>query len=196
MKRSRSVDEYIATAEQWQGELQRLREILQSNALTEEVKWGAPCYTWKGKNVVGIGGFKSYFGLWFHQGALLGDDAGVLINAQEGKTKALRQWRMSTARDIKPTIIRRYVKESITNIDAGREIRASRDKSIVVPDELAKAMRRHKGATAAFRKLRPGLQREYAGYVSEAKRDDTKQKRIAKILPMIVAGKGLNDRYC
>jgi uncharacterized protein YdeI (YjbR/CyaY-like superfamily) len=195
MKRARSVDEYIATAEQWQGELQRLREILQGTALTEEVKWGAPCYTWRGKNVVGIGGFKSYFGLWFHQGALLPDDAGVLINAQEGRTKALRQWRMSSASDIKPRLIRRYVKEAIANIGAGREIRAERSKAILAPDELHNALRRYKGATAAFRELRPGLQREYADYVTGAKRDETKQRRIEKILPMIVAGKGLNDKY-
>ena len=195
MKRAKSVDDYIHSAAQWRPELKRLREILKGTELEEAVKWGAPCYTWNGKNVVGIGGFKSYFGLWFHQGALLDDTAGVLINAQEGKTKALRQWRMSAAKDIKPAIIRRYVKESIAHIDAGQEIKADRTKPIVVPGELQNAMRRQKGATAAFRELRPGLQREYANYVAEAKRDETKQRRIEKILPMIVAGKGLNDRY-
>ena len=195
MKRAKSVDDYIRDAAQWQAELGKLREVLKGTKLTEEVKWGAPCYTWKGKNIVGIGGFKSYFGLWFHQGALLKDDAGVLINAQEGKTKALRQWRMSSGRDIKPAVIKRYVSESIAHVDAGREIKADRSKAIVVPDELQNAMRRFKGATAAFRELRPGLQREYADYVANAKRDDTKLKRVEKILPMIVAGKGLNDRY-
>ena len=195
MKRAKSVDDYIRSAAQWQPELKRLRDILKGTQLEEEVKWGAPCYTFNGKNVVGIGGFKSYFGLWFHQGAMLDDKAGVLINAQEGKTKALRQWRMSAARDIKPVVIRQYIKESIAHIDSGREIKADRTKPILVPDELRKAMRRHKGATAAFRQLRPGLQREYANYVAEAKRDETKQRRIEKILPMIFAGKGLNDRY-
>ena len=195
MKRAKSVDDYVRDAGQWQAELAKLRDILKSTKLTEDVKWGAPCYTWKGKNVVGISGFKSYFGLWFHQGALLEDSASVLINAQEGKTKALRQWRMSSAKDIKPAVIKRYVKESIGHIDAGREIKADRSKAIVVPTELQRAMRRCKGATAAFRNLRVGLQREYADYIATAKREDTKQRRIEKILPMIVAGMGLNDRY-
>jgi uncharacterized protein YdeI (YjbR/CyaY-like superfamily) len=159
------------------------------------VKWGGPCYTYTGKNVVGIGGFKSYFGLWFYQGALLKDDRSVLVNAQEGKTKALRQWRMTTGTDIKPAIIKRYVKEAMTLVDQGREIKADRTAPIDVPKELRNAMRRHKGATAAFRKLRRGLQREYVDYVASAKREATKQNRVAKILPMIVAGVGLNDKY-
>lgn len=195
MQRATSVDDYIAKANNWQDELIRLREILCSTPLTEDVKWGAPCYTWKGKNVVGIGTFKSYFGLWFHQGALLKDEKNVLINAQEGKTRALRQWRMTASSEIKPAIIRRYVKEAIAHVDAGREITARRTTSVDVPGELTKAMRKQKGATAAFRSLTPGRQREYSEYVASAKRDATKQSRIEKILPMITAGIGLNDRY-
>jgi uncharacterized protein YdeI (YjbR/CyaY-like superfamily) len=195
MRRAKSVDDYIANASVWKDELIRLRDVLCATPLTEEVKWGGPCYTYKGKNVVGIGAFKSYLGLWFYQGALLKDDESVLINAQEGKTKALRQWRMTTRTDIKPAIIKRYVKEAMTLVDQGREIKADRTAPIEVPKELQNAMRRHKGATAAFRKLRRGLQREYADYVASAKRDATKQNRVAKILPMIVAGVGLNDKY-
>lgn len=87
MKRAKSVDDYVDQSDQWRDEIRRLREILRSTNLLEEIKWGAPCYTCKGKNVVGLGAFKSYFGLWFHQGALLKDDQKVLINAQEGVTK-------------------------------------------------------------------------------------------------------------
>lgn len=195
MQRARTVDDYFRNAAQWEPELRRLRETLLSTGLQETLKWGGPCYTYKGKNVVGVGGFKSYFGLWFHQGALLRDDAGVLINAQEGKTKALRQWRMQSGRDIKPAIIRRYIKEAIDLIESGKEIKADRSKPVDVPEQLQKAMRRHKGATAAFRKLRLGQQREYADFVSAAKREDTKERRIEKILPMISAGIGLNDQY-
>ncbi len=195
MQRAKSVDDYLANAAHWQDELVQLREILKATGLEEEVKWGGPCYTYNGKNVVGIGGFKSYFGLWFHQGALLKDDAGKLMNAQEGKTKALRQWRMLAASDIKPAIIKRYVQEAVALIDGGKEIKADRDKPVEVPDELRRALRRTKGASAAFRGLRKGLQREYAEHVASAKRDDTKQRRIDKVLPMILAGKGLNDRY-
>ena len=195
MQRAKSVDDYIAGASNWQDELIRLREILCSTALTEELKWGAPCYTWKGKNVVGIGAFKSYFGLWFHQGALLKDERNVLINAQEGKTRALRQWRMTSASEIRPQAIKRYVKEAIGHVDAGHEIKARRARTVEVPDDLAKAMRKRKGATAAFRELTPGRQREYAEYVASAKRITTRQSRINKVLPMIAAGIGLNDRY-
>lgn len=195
MGRAKSVDDYIANADLWQNEIRRLHDLLKSTGLTAEIKWGSPCYTHKGKNVVGIGSFKSYFGLWFFQGALLKGANAVLINAQEGKTKALRQWRMTSAQDIKPAIIKRYVKEAMVLVDEGREIKSDRTQPIQVPDELKKAMRRHKGSTAAFARLRPGLQREYADYVASAKRDDTRCKRIAKILPMIIAGVGLNDKY-
>lgn len=195
MKRYKSVDDYIANADDWQTELERLRDILNATALVEEVKWGAPCYTHKGKNVVGLAAFKSWVCLWFHQGALLSDDSRVLINAQEGKTRALRQWRMTSARDIKPAIIKRYVKEAISLVDQGKEIKPERLKTVDVPDELARAMRRHKGATAAFRKLTPGRQREYAEHITSARRDETKQKRIARILPMIASGIGLHDKY-
>ncbi|MGB5334762.1 MAG: DUF1801 domain-containing protein [Woeseiaceae bacterium] len=195
MTRASTVDEYIASADSWQAELARLCEILRSTPLAEEIKWGAPCYTYNGKNVVGVGGFKSYFGLWFHQGALLTDNKGVLLNAQEGKTKALRQWRMNAGKDIKPTIIKRYVKEAIELVEQGKEIKATRDKPVDISAELSKALRQNKGATDAFRRLRPGLQREYAEYINAAKREDTKARRIARVLPMILAGVGLNDKY-
>lgn len=195
MKRVTTVEDYIRELPEWRAEIEQLREILLSSGLTEAIKWGAPCYAHQGRNVVGIASFKSWFGLWFHQGALLADDAGVLINAQEGKTRALRQWRMTSAKDIKATVVRRYVNESVANINAGREIRARTSSSIEIPKQLSSALRRTKGATAAFRELRPGLKREYAEFIASAKREDTKTRRIEKILPMILAGCGLNDRY-
>lgn len=195
MRRTGSIDDYFANIDQWQDELARIRAILRSTPLTEEVKWGAPCYTYDGKNVVGLGAFKSHFGLWFHQGALLHDGEGVLINAQEGKTRAMRQWRMTSPEEIRPAVIKRYVKESIALLEQGRSIGAERDKPVVMPPELDTAFRDHPRAAAAFGRLRKGQQREYADYVTEAKRQDTKLRRIEKILPMIAAGQGLNDRY-
>jgi uncharacterized protein YdeI (YjbR/CyaY-like superfamily) len=195
MKQVKSVDNYIANADAWQGELRRLREILLSTELQEEVKWGGPCYTYDGKNVVGMAGFKSYFGLWFHQGALLKDQNKVLINAQEGRTKALRQWRMQTAKDIKPAIIRSYVKQAIELAKAGKQIAPARNKPLAVPAELTKALQKDKKAGENFKNMRPGLQREYADYISEAKREDTRLRRIEKIMPMIGKGAGLNDKY-
>lgn len=195
MQRHKTVDDYIATATAWQEELDSLRKILCSCKLDETVKWGAPCYTYDGKNVVGIGGYKSYFGLWFFQGALLPDKNEVLSNAQEGKTKALRQWRMTGSAEIKPAIIKRYVNDAIAVVATGSEIKPNRSQPVVVPPELRKAIRRYRGATAAFRGLTTGRRREYADYVANARRDETKKKRIDRILPMIVAGKGLNDKY-
>jgi len=195
MKRARTVDNYISDASNWQAELKRLREILKSTELEEDVKWGGPCYTVDGKNIVGIAGFKSYFGLWFHQGALLKDQKNVLINAQEGRTKALRQWRMHAARDIKPAIIKSYVREAIKLAKEGKKIAPARDKPLVIPAELRRALEKNKSASEKFKNMRLGLQREYADYIAEAKRDDTKLRRIEKILPMISAGTGLHDRY-
>ena len=122
MKRFKTVDEFILGTEQFRDELIKLREILNSTDLEETVKWGAPCYTSAGKNVVGIGAFQSYFGLWFFQGALIDDKNNVLINAGEGKTKALRQWRMTSAKEIKPRVIKSYVKAAIQIVVDGTEI--------------------------------------------------------------------------
>ena len=195
MKRYKTVDDYVASREIWQDEIKRLREILLSTDLTEEVKWGGPCFTFDGQNVVGIGGFKSYFGLWFHQGVLLKDKNKVLINAQEGTTKALRQWRMQSAKDIKPVAIKAYVKEAISLVKAGKKIGPQKKKPLVVPAELKKALARNARARKGFDDLRLGLQREYTDHVASAKREETKQKRIEKILPMLAAGKGLHDKY-
>ena len=195
MKRFKTVDEFIENATQWQEELIRLRQILVSTGLTETVKWGFPCYTHNGKNLVGIGSFKSYFGLWFFQGALLADEEGLLINAQENKTKAMRQWRFESIRDIKVRRIKAYVQEAITLQDEGKEIKAVRSKAVDVPAELTDALHKDPRASAAFEGLTKGRQREYAEYISSAKRDDTKTRRLKKILPMIRQSIGLNDRY-
>lgn len=195
MKRHKTVDDYIKGTDQWRDELKELRQVLNACGLTEEVKWGAPCYTRAGKNVVGMAGFKSYFGLWFHQGALLKEDKKVLINAQEGKTRALRQWRMASARDIKPALIRRYVKESIKLIEEGRSVAPARKKKLVLPTELEIALGKSKATQKKFETLTPGRQRDYAEHIASAKREATRESRLRKILPMIRAGIGLNDKY-
>ena len=195
MKRYATVEDFIAGQTAWSKELSRLREVLLSTGLEETVKWGAPCYTLNGKNVVGIGAFKSYFGLWFFQGALLDDQAGVLINAQAGKTKAMRQWRMQSAKEIKARTIKPYVKEAIEKLESGQEIKPERAKPIRIPEELESALAKDARARTAFEQLTRGRRREYAEYIADAKREATKQRRLEKILPMIAAGKGLNDRY-
>lgn len=195
MKRHETVDDYIESAEQWQAELTRLRKILRSTDLEETVKWGGPCYTHDGKNVVGMAGFESYFGLWFHQGALLADKRKVLINAQEGKTKALRQWRFRSKKEIDARLIKAYVMEAIDLQQQGKEIKPRRNQAVKVPPLLESALGKNKKTRAGFEKLTPGRQREFAEYIADAKREETQLKRLKKILPMIQAGKGLNDKY-
>lgn len=190
-----SVDEYIDGAGQFREELRTLRKLLNATDLEETVKWGAPCYTIDGKNVVGIAAFKSYVGLWFHQGALLEDPDGVLINASEGKTKALRQWRFTSAKEIKPKLIKAYVNEAIGLARAGKEIKADRNKPVEIPAELKSTMAEDAALKKAFAALTPGKQREYADHISEAKREATRQSRLEKIIPMIKAGAGLHDKY-
>lgn len=195
MKRFETVDAYIEGAENWQNELRQLRKILKATVLKETVKWGAPCYTHGGKNLVGLGAFKSYVGLWFFQGALLSDPGDVLINAQEGRTKAMRQWRFESDRDIKTRLIKAYVSEAVTLQDQGVEIKPMKGKSLDLPVELADALEKNRVAAKGFDVLTMGRQREYADYIASAKRDETKLKRLTKILPMIESRQGLNDKY-
>lgn len=195
MKRATSVDDYIARHPQWRVALEKLRRILTATELVETVKWGGPCYTIDGKNVVGLAAFTNYVGLWFHQGVFLSDPDKVLINAQEGTTKALRQLRFGSDKEIEVATVKAYVAEAIANQKQGKALKADRSKPVVVPAALRTALAKRPQAKKAFAVLSKGRQREYAEYVAEAKRDETRASRLAKILSMIEAGGGLNDRY-
>ncbi len=195
MKSFKTVDQFITNSRQWNDELMKLREILLKTGLTEDVKWGAPIYTHKGKNVVGMAGFKSYVGLWFHQGALLKDPKKKLINAQEGVTKALRQWRFKSVKEMDAKLIKAYVKEAIKNIEDGKVIKPVKAKKVAVANELVRALNKNKVAAQQFKSFTPFKQKEYMEYINEAVRPETKSKRLEKILPMIAKGIGLNDRY-
>jgi uncharacterized protein YdeI (YjbR/CyaY-like superfamily) len=195
MKSTTTVDEYLIKNEKWQVGLQQLRRIFLATDLEETIKWGGPVYTINGKNVVGMAAFKDHFGIWFFQGALLQDKAKVLINAQEGKTKAMRQIRYHAIEDMDENVVRVYVAEAIANQKAGKEIKVQRNKPVVLPTELQAAFQENKTAKQAFQRLSRGRQREYADYIHEAKQEATRQSRLAKILPMILEGRGLNDRY-
>ena len=155
-----------------------------------------PTYCLNGKNVLGLGAFKNHFCLWFHQGVFLKDEHNLLINAQEGKTKALRQMRFESKADINKAAVLAYVKEAIENQHAGKEIKPKKpSKSVVIPNELKTALESNSEMNSAFKALTTGKQREYCEYISEAKRDATKQKRLEKITPMITKGVGLHDKY-
>ncbi len=191
----KTPDDYFKNADKWREELLAVRKVLLSTGLHEEIKWGSPFYTLDGKHIVGLTAFKNYFCLWFPQGALLKDEKKVLINAQEGVTKAQRQWRMAGAKDIKPAVIKAYVKEAAALARDGKEMKPQRKGPPAIPAELKAALSRNKRAGAAFGKMTPGKQREYADYIAEAKQAATKERRLEKILPMIAAGGGLNDKY-
>ena len=195
MKRFKTVDEYIDHFEEYQRELKLLRKTALSVGLEETVKWGAPVYTVNGKNVLGLGAFKSYVGLWFHQGALLKDKSKKLLNAQEGKTKALRQWRFDSFEEMDAKLIRSYMEEAVANQQAGKEIKPERKKPLVIPDELAAALDDDPKLKACFEEFTLGKKREFADHISEAKRAETKTKRLEKIIPMILEKKGLHDKY-
>jgi len=197
MKRYKTPEEYIANNNDWQQSLILLRDILLSTQMTETIKWGVPVYTFEGKNIVGIAGFKSYAGLWFFQGALLKDKKKKLVNAQTGKTKALRQWRFNSVKEIEAEsqTIKQYLEEAILNQKQGKEIKPERKKSLEIPKELNGLFKQNKKVKECFSSLSLPKQKEYAEYIIEAKRDETKQKRLSKIAPLILTGKGLNDKY-
>lgn len=195
MKSYKTVEEYILNATNGKEILIVLREIIRSTELVETVKWGIPVYTLNDKNVVGIASFKSYVGLWFYQGLFLKDEAGVLINAQEDITKALRQWRFSSPEEIDDQLVLKFLNEAIQNQKKGKEFKPDRNKPIIIPPELIEIFSEDKELEKCFHKFTSGRQREFAEYVSSAKQVDTKKARVQKIIPLIFDNIGLNDKY-
>ncbi|WP_340113944.1 YdeI/OmpD-associated family protein [Maribellus mangrovi] len=195
MQSFKTVDEYILNADRGREILMVLRDLLLTTELTETVKWGGPVYTINGKNVVGIGAFKSYSGLWFYQGALLTDRKKVLIRSLEGRTKALRQWRFQSPDEIDPELLLEYVHEAIENQKQNKEIKADRNKPLVIPDELTEAFEEDPILKSNFQSFTKGKQREFADYISHAKQEKTRLSRLQKVIPLIQQNIGLNDKY-
>ena len=195
MDRNKTVEEFISKKNEWKEALKKLRSILSSTEMEETVKWGAPTYTVQGKNVVGLGAFKSYVGIWFFQGVFLKDADNVLINAQDGKTKGLRQWRFNSVDDINEDLVLQYVNEAIQNQKEGKEIKPEKSKKVEIPEELLSALKAEVTLKESFEKLTPFKQKEYAEYITTAKREVTKMSRLEKIKPMILEGIGLHDKY-
>lgn len=185
---------YIDKKPEWKEGLLILRRLLNELPLEETIKWGAPTYTSAGKNIVGISGFKNYFGLWFFQGGLLKDEQKILINAQEGKTSAMRQIRFSSKDEIDVALIKSYVLEAIDNQQQGKQIKPQK-KPLIIPDLLQNAFNADSDLKEKFESLTLGKKRDYADHISDAKREATKQSRLEKIIPMIKSGIGLYDKY-
>ena len=199
MKKPTNVDEYILNNEKWQDGLIYLRELILGTGLEETIKWMFPTYTLKGKNIVAICAFKDYFGVWFFQGGTLADKSKVLQNAQEGKTKAMRQWRFTNTRDIDSELVVAYVMEAIQNQKDGNIIKVSTTrktpKPLIIPSELKEVFDKNQLITQHFKEFSLSNQRDFAEYITNAKRQATKEKRLEKIIPMILRGEGLNDKY-
>jgi uncharacterized protein YdeI (YjbR/CyaY-like superfamily) len=184
-----------AQTKDWTKELSILQGLLDETELTPITKWGIPVYCYDKQNVVGLAGFKNFVCLWFYQGVFLTDPDGVLVNAQEGKTKALRQWRFTDSSEINPEQIRSYLAEAISHAKEGKKLAPSPAAEVIIPEILEEAFQSSPELQTAFQQLTPGKQREYIEYLNQAKREATKQSRLEKITPMILEGKGLNDQY-
>lgn len=181
--------------ELWREELDLLFEIVRSTELEETTKWGGPCFVINGKNVLGIGGFKSYVGIWFYQGVFMKDPLKVLVNASEGKRKAMRQWRFQSKKEMNEKQIRAYIAEAIHNAKEGMELKPEKKKTGELPEVLKLALKKDKQLNSNFADLSPFKQREYIEYIEDAKQEKTKIARVEKSIPLILQRKGLNDRY-
>ena len=190
----KNVDEYIGKYPDWEQEILTLRELLLSTGLEETIKWGGPVYMLQGKNIVSIGAFKNHCALWSFKGVLLKQNAALLQNAREEKTNSMRQIRFEKGEEIKTEVLRDYVFEAIQNEKQGKKVKAATKKVEIAP-ELQEAFSVDVELRNHFEALTPGKQREYAEYISLAKRDETRQARLQKIIPMIISGVSLNDKY-
>ena len=141
MSASEKVTAYIKKHSKWSKELQTLRKLFQQTEVTEEIKWGSPTYTLNGKLVAGMAAFKNHYAIWFHQGFFLKDSDHKLLNAQEGKTKAMRQWRFEKEEEIPEAIVLKYLRESIQNCLAGKEVKPQRKTGVSLPSILKEAFK-------------------------------------------------------
>jgi uncharacterized protein YdeI (YjbR/CyaY-like superfamily) len=178
----------------WEEEILFLKAIIDTTELVETIKWGAPVYVYNKKNVIGLGGFKDYFAIWFFNGVFLKDEKNKLINAQEDKTKSLRQLRFVSKEEVNEKEILEYISEAIENEKQGKVIKPAK-KEAIISELLNKEMSQNSALAEAFQKFTPYKQYEFLEYIETAKQEKTKLTRIEKIIPMILGGIGLNDKY-
>jgi uncharacterized protein YdeI (YjbR/CyaY-like superfamily) len=178
----------------WSEELEFLKSIIAKTELIETSKWGGCVYVLDNKNVVGVGGFKNYFTIWFFNGVFLKDENKALVNAQEGVTKSLRQWRFTSKDDVNESLVLEYIKEAIENEKQGIKIPKAQV-NIEIPEIFQKELDLDPNLAEAFQKFSPYKQKEFLEYITVAKREETKRSRIEKIKPMILENIGLNDKY-
>jgi uncharacterized protein YdeI (YjbR/CyaY-like superfamily) len=188
------VDFYFNKAKNWQEEIRQLRMITLGCGLTEELKWGCPCYTFQKSNIVLIHVFKEYCALLFFKGSLLNDPGGILIQ-QTKNVQVARQIRFTSVQDIvkRKSMLKAYVYEAIEVEKAGLKVTLKTTEAFTMPDEFKDKLNKTPSLKKAFQALTPGRQRAYLLYFSAAKQSKTRESRIEKSMPDILKGKGLND---
>ncbi|QLE02580.1 YdeI/OmpD-associated family protein [Galbibacter sp. BG1] len=189
------VDFFFEKDSQWKKEYALLRKILLDCGLDEALKWGHPCYTFKGRNIVLIHGFKEYCALLFHKGVLLKDVNNILVQQTENVQSA-RQIRFTSLEEIvdQEKIIKQYVYEAVEVEKAGIKVPLKKTSEYEIPEELQQKMESDPDFKEAFKSLTPGRQRGYFLYFSQAKQSKTREARIEKCIPKIYEGKGWNER--
>ncbi len=188
------IDFFFSNAQKWQKEFEILREIPLDCGLTEELKWGKPCYSFSENNIVLIHGFKEYCALLLFKGVLIKDTHGILIQ-QTKNVQVARQIRFTSTKEImklKP-ILKSYVQEAIKIEKSGLKTELKKTPEYIVPIEFQNKMASMPALKAAFKALTPGRQRGYLLHFSSPKQSSTRQARIEKCTPQILKGKGLND---
>lgn len=194
---SSPVDGFFDTAKQWKDELSALRTILLDCNLTEELKWGKPCYMSEGKNIIILQPFKGYCALGFFNGAVIKDDKHILVKPGEN-TQAGRQIRFTQLQEIvkMKAILKSYITDAIKAEKAGLKVEAINRAELILPDELKQLMNKSAGFKKAFSALTPGRQRAYSMFFSAPKQSKTRETRIEKYMNQIMDGKGINDCTC
>lgn len=188
------VDFYFEKAEKWQEELEQLRKIVLECELTEELKWGVPCYTFQKSNIVLIHDFKEYCALLFMKGALLDNANGLLIQQTEN-VQAARQIRFTNLREIvdNKAILKAYIYEAIEVEKAGLKVELKKTTEYSIPEEFQQKLDESSSLKTAFEALTPGRQRAYLLHFAQPKQAKTREARVEKCIPQIMDGKGLND---
>ncbi len=188
------IDRFLDRAKNWKDEMKLLRKICLDCLLTEDFKWMHPCYTFQGKNIVLIHGFKDYCALLIYKGALLKDTENILIQQTENVQSA-RQIRFTNLQEIidLEQTIKAYIFEAIEVEKAGLEVKMKTTDEFNMPEEFKKAIKEDSKLKKAFETLTPGRQRGYLLYFSQAKQSKTRESRIEKCIPKILDGKGLTD---
>jgi len=188
------VDWFFSKDTKWQKEFEKLRMIILDCGLTEELKWGCPCYTFEKRNIVLIHGFKEYCALLFFKGALLNDANGILIQQTENVQSA-RQVRFTNVREIVKLerILKAYTYEAIEVEKAGLKVNYKKTTELIIPEEFQNKLDEIPALKTAFDSLTPGRQRAYNLYFSAPKQSKTRESRVEKCMKQILNGKGLND---